>query len=41
MTKNDFENKKLLTENRIILNEQGEVEFLLNDVTRQKGYFDI
>lgn len=33
--------QKQITENKVILNKKGEVEFLLNEETRQKGYFDI
>lgn len=28
---------KTITENKVILNEQGEVEFLLNEATQQTG----
>lgn len=33
--------KKIITENKVILNERGEVEFIMTEGTRQKGYFDV
>lgn len=36
-----MKNKELITENKVILNEQGEVEFLLTEETQKLGYFSI
>ena len=33
--------KERITENKVILNEQGEVEFLLTEETQKLGYFSI
>lgn len=36
-----MKDKELITENKVILNEQGEVEFLLTEETQKLGYFSI